>query len=194
MLKRCTRLSFLPVPMGRTPTYNLSLPVRDIEIYVGAFAKERQGLCRTWGTQETSAAQRCKAENCSITVEEDRCHTLLFHGKLDEACLVQRNLTAESLLCVRALLITSFMGSGTAYIASAIQAQHEKTQKEPDKLVGWLCRTDVWELSNYFRGGLTHNRTFEMEHMRWHRQWAIYTVSQRSLIKCTAILLRCNCK
>ena len=144
----------IPIAHSQSPPVLLGT-----EPYERSFGKEQHGLCRSWGNQTANGATNC--QNCSVTVEHNRCHTLLFHGKLDRDCLSQRNLEVENLPCVRSLLITSFMGSGTASIADAIQAVHEDPRKESDKLVGWLSRTDVWQLSNDFRGGPTHNRTYE---------------------------------
>ncbi len=76
------------------------------------------------------------------------CETTLFHGRLSEACLARRNLSAANLPCVRSLLITAVAGSGTENMALRLNAVHEAHGRRSDVLVSWYSRTDVW--------GLTH--------------------------------------
>lgn len=87
-------------------------------------------------------------------IEATNCHTLLYHGRLHGPCLAARGLSVDTLPCVRSLLITSFPGSGSAAMARRLErvltlrfnSVHESHVFEPDVLVSWLSRTDVWRL------------------------------------------------
>ena len=82
------------------------------------------------------------------------CHTLLFHGRLHHGCLEARNISVESLTCIRSLYITSFPGSGTAAMARRLEyamglagaSAHENQMNEPQVLISWMSRTNVWQL------------------------------------------------
>ena len=87
-------------------------------------------------------------------LEPPSCHTRLFHGRLDSACLAARNLSIHQLPCVRTLLITAFPGSGTLSMSRRLghvlrrthTTRHEAQHLEPDVLLSWIARSDVWRL------------------------------------------------
>ena len=141
------------------PPMNPSVELSDITVSAdisSAEATYHKELRRYFETDPHDAARlRCANGVSAETLSSPSCTTILFHGKLSEPCLSQRNLTTSSLPCVRQLFITSFPGSATHAWAiqlrkKGITTTHESHFLEADVHVSWLSRTDVWQLSPNF--------------------------------------------
>ena len=121
------------------PPWDLSQPIRGMELYAKATAHHGQDACH-------------RAQPSAPSGRRPSCHTLLFHGRFSKPCLAELNLKAEQLPCVGSLFITGAGGSGTRTVqemlsAAGYDAEHERHFKETDVLVSWISRTDVWSLS-----------------------------------------------
>ena len=92
------------------------------------------------------------AQPAALAVEPpSRCFLRLLHGKYDEDCLREENITRTP--CVRPALITGTSGSGTARTAAlfrvagfhAVWQDHGYVDGDEDAelLVSWFSRADV---------------------------------------------------
>ena len=163
-------------PMGPSVECSLELSYPGLEAYSALLADKRALREALDGPFCTTMPRHERLR------QQPSCHTQLFHGRLSTACLAGRNLTAAQLPCTRTLFIVAFPGSGTSAMAQRLQRTlrnthttlHEETSREPDVLVSWLSRTDVWRLARRSDGPANATCGLAVEesvysHYRWTR-------------------------